>query len=217
MMLQRVMLGGGFIVWAMGCSDVKSEPPTETPRPVVAGHDGADGPTAGTGGSDAKSPIETPPPVVAGRDGASEPTAGTGGMPSAATSAESCVTSSGGACADACDYVSVEFSEPLPASNLELEVTTSQGDVLMPKEDAAPSFNTPALMVNASPDGSQALGFRITMQAGQNYSPEWVDVVLRRGDHTAADSRLSLMYSCAPIRCQWCWRAKPVSLQVTMP
>jgi hypothetical protein len=56
----------------------------------------------------------------------------------------------------------------------------------------------------------------LTPPLNQNYSPEWVDVVVRIGGSTAADSRLPLTHSCIAITGhQWCWVAQTEVLEAT--
>jgi hypothetical protein len=151
---------------------------------------------------------------AAGTGGAPAGAGGTNGVssPSAATTAEECVYRGGGGGADAvsCDYVRVEFNEPLPTAGLEVQVTTSSGDVLVPNLEGSP-----ALVVTKSPDQAQALGFALRMVAGNDYAPDWVDVLVRSGEATAAQVRLPLKYSCVALTSDdWCWRADTEILEV---
>jgi hypothetical protein len=132
-------------------------------------------------------------------------------------SAEECVyRGGGGADAVPCRYVNVEFSEPLPSAGLRIEVTTSDGDVLVPTTQGSLRFTAPpALLVTAASDSSRASGFALEMIAGNDYSPEWVDVVVRSGDATAGESRLQLAYSCVALTSDdWCWKAETKVLEV---
>ena len=182
-------------------------------------------PSAGTGGM--------PAAGVGGVDALmSSPSAGVGGMlpagaggtsgaksPSSATSAEECVyRGGGGADAVPCRYVNVEFSDPLPSAGLQIEVTTSDGEVLVPTTEGSLRFNAPPalLLLEDSTDSTRASGFALEMIAGNDYSPEWVDVVVRRGDTTAGQSRLQLAYSCVALTSDdWCWKAGTNVLEVT--
>jgi hypothetical protein len=135
---------------------------------------------------------------------------GGGVSPSSETKVEECIYRGGNGGAEfvLCDYVNVAFSQPLPAAGLEVEVTTSAGGVLRPATEPQPKVYFPALVVRTNDDKTQALGFVLEMLAGNRFSPEWVDVLVRSGGATAADSRLSLTYSCVALTADgWCWKA----------
>jgi hypothetical protein len=132
--------------------------------------------------------------------------------------AEECVyRGGGGAEAVPCRYVNVEFSEPLASAGLEIEVTTSDGDVLEPTTEGSLRFAAPpALLVTSTADSSRASGFALEMIAGNDYSPEWVDVVVRSSDAMSGKSRLQLAYSCVALTSDdWCWQAGTKVLEVT--
>jgi hypothetical protein len=147
-------------------------------------------------------------------------TAGAGGRrpnaPTDATKVEECrYNGGGGANGYSCDVVSVAFSQPLPTEGLTIEVTSSSGDVLGTTTEAPSDYYDPSLVEQASDDGAQALGFKLTAPGGTSFSAEWIDVVVKSGDATAADSRLPLIFSCVAFTVDdWCWMSKPVSLQV---
>ncbi|HMI91797.1 MAG TPA: hypothetical protein VK509_10565, partial [Polyangiales bacterium] len=76
----------------------------------------------------------------------------------------------------------------------------------------------PALVLDVNPDGTEASSFGIRMIAGLDYSPKSIDVVVRNGDATLADSQLLLTYSCVALTVDdWCWMAGTEMLQVTLP
>lgn len=144
---------------------------------------------------------------------------GTGGVrsPDSVTSAEDCVShASGGADAVSCDYVRVDFSKPLLVANLDIEVTTSNGEVFdSPAATSSPFRDAPALVLKTTADKSEASGIALQMISGKDYSPEWVHVVVREGETTAADSQLPLTYSCVALTSDdWCWKAKTEQLEV---
>jgi hypothetical protein len=105
-------------------------------------------PSSGTGGLSAAGAGGKPlastgtvgnPPAATGALSAGE-TGGTSGTssPTDATNAQECrYTGGGGANGWSCDYVSIEFSEPLPKADLQIEVTTSGGDVFVPTTDGS--------------------------------------------------------------------------------
>lgn len=71
-------------------------------------------------------------------------------------------------------------------------------------------------MIEPNEDETRADGFTVGMVSGNSYAPEWVDVVVRRGDITAAESRVTLRYSCVALTIDdWCWKADAKVLDVT--
>ncbi len=152
---------------------------------------------------------------------------GTGGIlqPSDATTYDQCrFPGFAGAIAVSCDYVSIEFSQPLPAASLTAEVTTSTGDHLVSTTDPT-DFFSPVLNVDLNAAGTEALGLFIRGVAGYYLSggspqapPESISVTVREADAIVAESQISLTYSCVALReyqSHWCWMAKPETLVVT--
>jgi hypothetical protein len=162
---------------------------------------------AGAGGSSAAGAGGNPTSGLGG--------AGEGPSPDEVTKAEECKYKGyGGADAVVCDYVRVDFSEPLPASDLQITLTTSSGDVLSSTEPDS----VPALVIETNEDETQAEGFAVSMVSGNSYAPEWIDVVVRSGDITAVESRVTLSYSCVALTIDdWCWKADTEALAVTAP
>lgn len=118
-----------------------------------------------------------------------------------------------------CDYVTVDFSEPLATSGLSVEVTTSAGDILMPSEPGDPGPNEPPLdpVLFLSLDDAQATGFTITRIAEQpHYSPAEFSVTVQLDQMLVADTTLEPSYSCVEITSDdWCWRGEPLTLTVS--
>lgn len=193
----------------------------ESAEGVAAGAAGAAAASPGTAGRATSSPSAGTGAVSgggAGGTGAASAGGGTGGggtgegvSPSSVTKAEDCYYrgGSGGADAVTCQYLRVEFSEELPVAGLEVEVTTSDGDLLVAMDvEPLPYSDNPRLVVTTTTDMTKASGFTLGMRAGNRFSPEWIDVLVRSGDATAAESRLSLTYSCVALTVDdWCWKA----------
>jgi hypothetical protein len=178
---------------------------------VAGAHsDGSAGATGGSSGA-----LDGAP----GTGGSTVSTSSSGGTPAtggATSGAAACSCNCvGGADAIPCDYVTVQFSDSVPTDGLDVEATTSTGDHLIL---SATGSGAPELFLQLSPDGSQALGVRITAISGLDYSPEWVSVSVRQNELPLADGRIYPTYACVHITGDdWCWKAAPETLQLALP
>lgn len=145
-----------------------------------------------------------------------------------ATSADECAfLGGGGSDLIGCDYNTVTFSESLDPSELSVQVTTSNGDVLSSREpDLAecPTRLTPdppedddpvlLLILNAACD---ATGVRIlgVAETPRN-SPSEIAVRVAIGDTVVGEGTFEPDYSCVEITVDdWCWRGDPLDLSIS--
>jgi hypothetical protein len=151
---------------------------------------------------------------------------GTGGAPlssSQVTSPDDCYChgeSIGGSDAVRCDFVTVQFSVPVPVEGLEVEVDTSLGDTFAKSslDPWGPTDWDDPLSVDYSEDRTQALGVRIVKLTWDTYAPESVDVTLRQDGTTITQATIAPEYACVEATWDdWCWASTPESIAVELP
>ena len=134
-----------------------------------------------------------------------------------ATSPEECeYLGDGGANIVPCDYVTVMFSESVPTQDLAIDVDTADGDHFDISSD--PDAGEVSMRVELdAPANTHANGFALSKAIQQpHFSPAYLDVVVRLGQTTIADTRVTPMYSCVEeTRFDWCWKGAPVTITVT--
>lgn len=148
-----------------------------------------------------------------------------------ATSAEECAfLGIGGSDLITCDYNTVEFSSSLDASTLDVEVTTSNGDVLTPWQPTSSPEECPTRQFHGSfelPDDNPVLqlvldavcdaaGFRIIGNTEDpRNSPSELDVLVTVDDEVVVATALEPAYSCVEITSDdWCWRGDPIVIEI---
>ena len=203
------------------------------------GNDASDASVSATGGARASggSPSVTGgSPSTGGNGGAPttggapSTTGGTGGRtcvypypdPSSITSRAQCDYSGcGGADSVYCDYVVVQFTEPLPITGFDVNVVGIGGsDGGMPTDAGPGSSGGDPRLVRDAVTGD-VTGFKYTKFAAEPlYSdpPTSLSVVVKENSTTIASVTIQLDYSCVAITGDdWCWQAAPVTLPVTYP
>lgn len=190
--------------------------------------DGSEGDGGTTGGAGGQADAANGGQTVGGGGGAGhEETGGTGGTPGAGgknaadvTSAEDCFhEGGGGANAWYCAAVTIELSEPVAKEGLSILVESSLGDAFAEIcVGLAPECGDGGTAwLNAIGDPVEKL---VVMTMGPNtfYDPTWVEVELQQGGSVIGSDHLELTGAChAPSGGgdDWCWKADPVTLQVT--
>lgn len=134
-----------------------------------------------------------------------------------ATSADECVwLGSGGDDLLFCDYVSVNFSEPVSTEGLAIEVTPDVGETLT-LANACPVEPCLGLLPEEASAPTEATGFRIVQRAGPpHYSPAELSILVQLDGQTIADTTIMPSYSCVELSCDdWCWQGAPETMTVT--
>lgn len=165
-------------------------------------------------------------PVAGGSDPGADHSGGAGGVlavggsggeqipSSEATTAEECAfLGGGGADLVHCDYVTVAFSEPVPTTDLAIEVDTSFGDHLTLA--TSDPFDTPYLALIEESAGT-ATGFTIVDEAvPPHYAPADAAIVVSLAQQVIADTTIAPTYACVEVTSDdWCWKGDPVTITV---